>query len=87
MLILLIYSLIDIQKQGLVKCPGILWLNQVDMLAITYCVPVLRAPQYIENIEEELDISTVTEREISTLSTMVSTCRENTSREPALQAR
>lgn len=62
-LILLIYSLIDIQKQGLVKCPGILWLNQVDMLAITYCVPVLRAPQYMENIEEELDINTVTVRD------------------------
>lgn len=45
------------------KCPGILWLNQVDMLAVVYCVPVLRAPQYMENIEEELDISTVTERD------------------------
>lgn len=57
------------------------------IVSIMYCVPVLRAPQYIENIEEELDISTVTEREISTPSTVVSTCRENTSREPALQAR
>lgn len=49
------------------KCPGILWLNQVDMLAIMYCVPVLRAPQYMENIEEELDISTVMVRDFCPL--------------------